>query len=194
VRTRDELGEVIRTVRLGSPDERSRWSVVSECQRSAAAGRNEQMLKCLLRTDAWPEDASVRKWAGALLYRAGERSAARRHFDAALALDPSPELRVHLAVQDPEARRTLGAPVTAWESSLVEGLSAFNGGQFEKAQRELEAALLHGAPPVLVLPALSRAAAALGDRTAAESARRAFVGLPHFDPATADRLRPSPSS
>jgi GT2 family glycosyltransferase len=194
VRTRDELGEVFRTVRIGSPDERTRWSVVAECQRSAAAGREDQMLKCLLRTEAWPEDASVRKWAGAILHRMGERTAARRHFDAALALDPSPELRVHVAVQDPEARRRLGAPAAAWESSLVLGLSAYNDGQFANAQSELEAALLGGAPPALALPTLSRAAAALGDRSLAESARRAFVGLPHFDPAIADWLRPLPSS
>ena len=136
----------------------------------------------------------MRKWAGEVLYRAGERSAARRHFDAALAQGPSPEVRVQVAVQDPASRARLGAPTTAWEPPLVEGLSAFNGGQFQKAQSELEAALLRGAPPVLVLPTLSRAARALGDAVTADSARRAFVGLPHFDPETAERLSPAPSS
>src|SRR5689334_10967704 len=61
LRTRDELSEVMRFVRFESPDERARWGVVAECQRSAGAGRQEQTLKCLRRVDAWPEDASVRR-------------------------------------------------------------------------------------------------------------------------------------
>ena len=193
-RSRDELGEVLRVVRIGSADERARWSMVAECQRSAAAGRQDQALKCLVRSEAWPDDAAVRRWAGAIAHRWGERAASRRHFDVALALEPTPDLRIHVALNDPEAGRALGAPSVEWETGLLQGLRSLRAGQFGQARTELEAALLFGAPPALVLPSLSKAAAALGDPAAAESARLAFVGLPHFDPSIAERLRPAPPS
>jgi GT2 family glycosyltransferase len=188
-RSRDELGEKMCVVRIGSSDERARWSVVAECQRSAAAGRLEQTIQCLQRTEAWPDDAAVRTWAGAVAYRLGERAAARRHFEVALALEPTPELRVHVAMHESESARALSPNATDWESGLIEGLGALRAVQFERARNLLEAALLRGAPPALVLPSLWKAATGAGDFAAAESARRAFVGLPHFDPASAERMR-----
>ena len=194
LRTRDELSEVIRFVRIGSPDERARWSVVAECQRAAAGGRQEHTVKSLRRAEAWPEDAAVRRWAGTVAHRMGERDAARRHFDVALALEPTPELRVHVAMCDPEAARTMAGVAAAWEATLLEGLRALRDHRDEEARVALEAALVRGAPPALVLPNLSRAAAKVGDRATAESARRAFVALPHFDPTLAEKLRPAASS
>jgi len=172
----------------------TRWSVVAECQRSAAAWRQEQTLKCLRRTEAWPEDASVRRWAGSVAHRMGERAAARRHFDVALALEPTPEVRVHIAMCDPEATRTLPPSAAAWEGALIDGLRALRQNQGEKARDALEAALAGGAPPALVLPSLSKAAAAAGDRAGAESARHAFVSQPHFDPIIGEALRLGASS
>jgi hypothetical protein len=193
LRTRDELGEKLSVVRIGSAEERARWAVVAECQRSAAAGQREQMLKCLLETESWPEDAAVRRWAGAVAHRAGQRAAARRHFDVALALEPTPELRVHIALHDVDEGRHGGVPGAAWEARVIDGVRALRANRFAEARTELELALLSGAPPALVLPSLCKAAAVLGDPAAAESARRAFVGLPHFDPSIAENLRPAPS-
>ena len=194
LRTRDDLSEMVRVVRIGSADERARWSLVAECQRSAAAGRQDQMLKCLARTEAWPADAAVRRWAGTVAHRAGEAAASRRHFEAALALEPTPELRVHVALHDQDASGALGACTATWESGLLEALRAARAGRFDAARVGLEEALLGGAPPSLVLPSLCRAAAASGDRDAAESARLAFMALPHFDPTIAERLRLSLAS
>jgi O-antigen biosynthesis protein len=194
LRTRDELSDVVRFVRFGSPEERARWSLVAETQRSAGAGRREHAMKCLQRTEAWPEDAPVRRWAGTVAHRWGDRDAARRHFDVALAVEPTPELRVHVALCDPRSERTLGARGEAWEAGLIDAVRALRDRRFEKARTELEAALVRGAPPALVLPSLSRAAAAMGDPAAAESARRAFIALPHFDPSIAETLRLAPAS
>jgi GT2 family glycosyltransferase len=193
VRSRDEISEKIRTVRFASAEERARWSVVAECQRYAAGFRHEPMMKCLARTEAWPEDASVRRWAGAVAHRFGDREAARRHFDVALGIDPTPELRIHAALHGLDTRAS-GGNRAHWEAGLLSGVTALHASHFEKARRELEAALAHGAPPALVLPSLSRAARALGDLQAAESARLAFVSLPHFDPDIAKNLSVAASS
>jgi GT2 family glycosyltransferase len=186
-RSRDDLSEKIRVVRFASADERKRWSVVAECQRAAAAGRRDQTIQCLLRTEAWPEEAAVRRWAGAVAHRFHQREAAGKHFDVALALDPTPELRVHVALQHPE--RSLGEPKADWELGLIEGLRALRAKQYETARTLLEAAIVRGAPPSLVFPGLVRTALAQGDRAAAEAARLAFTSMPHFDPATGDALR-----
>jgi GT2 family glycosyltransferase len=194
LRTCDELGPIVRVVRIASGDERARWSLVAETQRAAAAHRRAEMLKCLARADAWPEDAAVRRWAGAVAHREGEMTTARRHFEAALALESTAELRVHLALQDAHATDALGPSAEAWEAGLLQALRAARAGCFDVARLELESALVRGAPPALVLPHLCRVAAALGDSDAAESAHLAFVALPHFDPSIAERLRLSLAS
>lgn len=193
LRSRDEVSEKIRTVRFTSPEERACWAVVAECQRAAAAFRRDPMMKCLARVEAWPEEASIRRWAGSVAHRFGDKESARRHFDVALALDPTPELRVYAALHDADLGHGAAAARADWESAMIAGVRATRAGQFEKACRELESALLLGAPPTMVLPSLARAAHGAGDHRAAESARLAFVGLPHFDPMVAERLPRAPA-
>lgn len=182
-RGREPHGEVLRLVRFQSSEERSRWAVVAECQREAAAGRMVNAIRCLTNADAWPLDAAVRRWAGSLCHRYGERAAARAHFTVALALASTPELRVHVAVHEPD----LAAPATApapWESVLIEGLRDLRAGEFGRASPALDRALLLGAPPVLVLPGIWEAARMLDRTAAAEAARHALLGMTHVDPAT----------
>jgi GT2 family glycosyltransferase len=186
VRRREETGEVVRCVRIQSGEERARWAIVAECQREAASGRMGDALGCLAKTDAWPIEAAVRRWAGSVCHRMGERESARAHFAAALALEPTPELRVHVALHEPELSSS-GTPAP-WEAPSIQGLTDLRAGHFDRARTALEKALALGAPPVLVLPGLWDAAQRLGHDDEATSLRAALAGMTHVDPATRQRL------
>jgi O-antigen biosynthesis protein len=187
-RHRDEHGDVARCVRFTSPQERERWAIVAECQRAAAAGKHEEVLRCLERPQAWPEEGGVRRWAWVLSRRLGLRAAAREHLLAAVSLAPTPELRAHLALdgsgEAPPAEPTLAG----WEPELVEGLRRLRAGDFAGASGPLEAALRQGAPPHWALRGLWEAARAAGDARASVSARAALLRMRRTDPETARRL------
>jgi GT2 family glycosyltransferase len=193
VREQEEHGEVLRCVRIRSSEERARWAVIAECQRDAAAGQMASAIRSLAKPEPWPMDAAVRRWAGSLCHRFDEREAARAHFAVAMALEPTPELRVHLAVHEPDAAIPLGPATTPWETPLTEGLRDLRGGFFERAEPHLENALSCGAPPGLVLPAWWEVARRLGHEANAEAARVALAGMTHVDPATVRRLNKEPA-
>jgi GT2 family glycosyltransferase len=188
LRQRDEHGRVLRCVRFASEEERERWALVAECQRAAAAGRHEQVLRSLERSPAWPEDAGMHRWAWAQCRRLGLRAAAREHLRAAATLAPAAEFRVHLALDEPGETLQADRPGSAWEPGLVEGFRHLRDGRFADAREQLEAALRHGAPPHWALRGLWESARALGDARAAESVRVALLGMGRTDPETARRL------
>jgi GT2 family glycosyltransferase len=188
LRHRDEHGDVARCVRFVSPEERERWAIVAECQRAAAAGKHEQVLRCLGQARAWPEEASVRRWAWVLCRRLGSRAAAREHLLAAATLASAPELRVHLALDESGETRTAEPACAEWESELVEGFRRLRAGDFVGARGPLEAALRHGAPPHWALRGLWESARAMGDARATASVRAALLGMRRTDPETARRL------
>jgi len=187
LRSRDEHGDIVRAVRFGSDEERSRWSLVAECQRHAASGEREEMFRCLRAAASWPADAAVRSWAGSICHRFGLEEAARTHFTAALALEPSPALRVHAALSRP-ALPVSSEQAAAWESPFAAALADLRATRPTSARAGLESALLRGAPAKLVLPGLWEAARKLGDKKGAEALRSALAGLPHVDPSTVERL------
>jgi hypothetical protein len=188
LRQRDEHGPVLRCVRFASAEERERWALVAECQRAAAAGRSRDVLRCLGQVQAWPEEASVRRWAWAQCRRLGLRAAAREHLLAAVSLATAPELRVHLALDESEAAPPAGASCSPWEPELVDGFRRVRAGDAAGACEQLEAALRHGAPPHWALRGLWEAARAVGDAKTTASVRAALLGMRHIDPETARRL------
>ena len=188
LRQRGEYGHAVRCVRFASAEERARWAVVAECQRAAAAGKHEQVLRCLGQVRAWPAEAGMHRWAWANCRRLGLRAAAREHLLAAATLAPTAELRVHLALDESEEILPAGPPCAAWEPELVEGFRRLRAGQFMDARERLEAALRHGAPPNWALRGLWESARAMGDARAAESVRLALLGMRRTDPETARKL------
>lgn len=189
LRHRDEHGRVVlRCVRFVSPEERERWAIVAECQRAAAAGKHEQMLRCLGQAQAWPEEASIHRWAWAHCRRLGLRAAAKEHLSAAITLEPAPELRVHLALDESEVTLPGGPSPARWEPEAVDGFRRLRTGDFMGAREQLEAALQHGAPPHWALRGLWESARALGDERATASARAALHGMRYTDPGTAREL------
>jgi hypothetical protein len=141
-------------------------------------------IRGLVNAGAWPLDAAVRRWAGSLCHGYGERAAARAHFAAALSLESTPELRVHVAVHEPELTAPFAAALAPWETTLIQALRDLRAGEFARANPALEKALVLGAPPVMVLPGLWEAARRLDRPGDAALAREALLGMTHVDPAT----------
>ena len=116
------------------------------------------------------------------------RAAAREHLLAAVSLAPTPELRVHLALDQSDVTLPAGPRCAEWEPELVEGFRRLRTGDFPGACERLEAALRHGAPPHWALRGLWESARGVGDAKAAASARAALLGMRRIDPETARKL------
>jgi GT2 family glycosyltransferase len=187
-RHRDVHGDVARCVRFVSPEERARWAVVAECQRAAAAGKPEQMRRCLERSEAWPEEADLRRWAWVLSGRLGLRDAARAHLLAAADLAPTPELVARLALDGPDGTARTEPARGGWQPELVEGFQRLRDGDPTGARDALEAALRHGAPPHWALRGLWESARAAGDAKETAAVRAALLRMRRADPETTRRL------
>jgi GT2 family glycosyltransferase len=187
LRRRDQLGHVMRCVRFASAEERERWAVVAECQRAAAAGKHDEMVRCFERAKAWPLDADVRRWAWSHCHGLGLRDAAREHLRATFDLAPTPELRVHVALVESDAALPAGVARCEWEPGLVDGLRRLRSGDFAGAGERLDDALRRGAPPHWTLRGMRELAEGLGDEAAATAAQLALQGMNRTDPETAHR-------
>ncbi len=192
IRVRGEK-EAIHLVRLESEEETARWAVVAGLERDAAAGRHEGVVLALESADAWPDDADVRAWAGALCLRFGLAEPARRHLTVARALGAGAEVRLHLALEGADVSGP-SATREVWEVDLLSGLGHLREARWSPAQRALESALRDGAPPDLVLPGLFEAARQLGEAKEAEAIRAALLELPRVDPVTDLGIRPPTSA
>ncbi len=173
--------------RFASDDVRNRWRVVAECQRLAAARRRADAVACLARHDSWPNHGPVRAWAGALATRLGLPDIARAHYEASVAAQDDPQMRVLLSLLSPSQPK--GPASARWETSAKGGLHALRRGQFSAALGALETALVRGAPPALLLPSYWEAARHV-DETDAPSFEHALRHLPRLDSETTRRLEP----
>lgn len=175
--------EEARLTRFASDAEKRQWSAVAQCQRLAAARKFAEVKQTLAAVDAWPADAAVRRWAGALCQHLNLPEVATQHYQAALQLAETPALRAQT-----DATPLAGTAPAKWEAMARAGFRALRNEDFVAAQTALETALLRGAPPKLVLPGWQRAANAAGSADAAIT-QHALLALPRADKLTVQALK-----
>ncbi|MBL9137237.1 MAG: glycosyltransferase, partial [Verrucomicrobiales bacterium] len=186
---REGRPESPRLVRFDSDEDRLLWSTVALSQQHAAARRRQELIAAVAETHRWPEETSIRRWAGILAARLDLHGAAREHFQAALNAGDDAELRTYLSTAHPDLQG--GSASRRWESILKCGLEGPDRRDLNTAEAALETALLRGAPAHFVLPALARTARRI-DPAQAEAFDEALKSLPHPDPATARELDGAP--
>ncbi len=183
----DGRPEAPRLIRFANEAERAQWQRVAQCQTHAAQWQREEVARVLSDVAAWPQEASVRRWAGCFCRRLGLNDAAQKHFAAALALENSVEVRL-LAVKTDLPPLDDSNP--SWASALESGFNSLRAGDSTAAHAAFDLALFHGAPPNLALAGLWRATNQQdGSTCTAELARQALPHMGRLDPATADRLQ-----
>ena len=183
-----------RLARLESETDRQQWGMVAQTQLAAAAGQWPEVIQSLSNTEGWPEDARVRRWAGAVSRRFRIDAAAQRHLQKALELEEDPEVRLHLnlsATMEPAEGKN-GA--SQWGSRLWGARAKLRGLDFDGARDAFETALAEGAPASWTLPGWADAARQLGLLEEAGALEAALRSLPHVDPITEDQLQPKPVS
>lgn len=186
---REDQPEKPRLTRFESEDDRLLWSTVALAQQHAAARQRHELITLLGETRKWPQEVSIRRWAGILAARFGLTAAARDHFQTALDAGDDADLRTYLTAAHPDLQA--GNASRRWETILRCGLEGPDQRDPGTAETALETALMRGAPARLVLPALARTARRL-DPSQATAFDDALKSLPHPDPATARFLDGAP--
>jgi GT2 family glycosyltransferase/Tfp pilus assembly protein PilF len=185
VSKQDIPGATPKLARFASEEEKARWSVAARVQQLAAAGQYDGMVELLTETKYWPEESAIRKWAGILCKGLQLKAAAQVHFQASVAMQGDPEARFQLGNADSADK---SSEKCAWEEPLAKAQKSLLYKNYHAAQSAFEIALLHGAPPALVLPGAWEAARLLGEAAEMEATCQALLALPRLNPWTTQKL------
>ncbi len=182
----DDRPEAPKLIRFANETERTRWSRVAQSQLFAAQWRREELISTLSEPDSWPQEASVRRWAGCLCQRLNLKDAAQKHFAAAIALENDAEIRLLMSETDFPSSNSFKEN---WAAPLKSGFKNLRCGNSDAAQTAFELALFHGAPPNLALSGLWRVRNQRDDSPDdAQMTRQALLHLPRLDPGTARNI------
>lgn len=176
-----------RLVRLRSEAERRQWEVVARVQRAAARVDWQSVARLLSDTQAWPDDARLRRWAGLISSRQRLPSVAERHLQRSLQLEDNPDIRLRLKSPKTAPHSAENEAAAGWMQLLIEGEERIHALEFPAASSAFKNALAQGAPPRLALPGWLQAARRTGCPEEIDRLEHACAQLPrtfiHFETA-----------